>query len=539
MPRIGNVLILFRSVKRLLRTPEDARKFGVFGTSWQSCDTCFAPRLAAHLNFKGTHMAGLEAKDTNDAEGASDLRRTLGPWHLVAIGIGAIIGAGIFVITGTAAAEHAGPAIVLSFVVACIGCAFAGLCYAELAAMIPQSGSAYTYAYAAFGRFVGWIIGWDLCLEYGVAASTVAVGWAGYLKGILQDFGIILPAALSAAPVAQGPGGGLILTGAIVNVPAVAIVVFVTTLLVVGIRASATFNGFMVLLKVGVVLAVIIFGLPLIDTSNLTPFVPENTGKFGSFGWSGILAGAGAIFFAYIGFDSVSVAAQEARNPQRDLPIGILGSLAICTLLYILMSLTMTGLAHYSTLNVDNPVSVAVAAGGPSISWMLPLVNLGAITGLSTVILVSLYGQTRIFYSMARDGFLPQVFAQVHPRFKTPATSTIIIGALVATLAGVFPLDFLGDMVSAGTLLAFILVCIGVIVLRSSRPNVVRPFRVPLSPVIPILGVIVCGAMLFPLLETTWFRVLGWLVIGLLIYVFYGAKRAKTPQWTLDNAPTK
>lgn len=482
-------------------------------------------------------MAAVDTRDPAIVE-TPELRRALGPWQLMAVGIGAIIGAGIFVITGTAAANHAGPAIVLSFVVACVGCAFAGLCYAEFAAMIPQSGSAYTYAYASFGRMIGWIIGWDLCLEYGVAASTVAVGWVGYLKAVLADFGYTLPEMWANAPVARAAHGGLELTGAYINFPAVAIVLFLTALLVVGIRASATVNGVMVLLKVIVVLLVIAFGLPLISPENLTPFIPENTGKFGQFGWSGILAGAGAIFFAYIGFDSVSVAAQEARNPQRDLPIGILGSLAFCTILYILMALTMTGLTHYSTLKVDNPVTVAVAAGGQSLNWLLPLVNWGALIGLSTVILVSLYGQTRIFYAMARDGFLPNVFAHVHPTFRTPSTSTIIIGSIVAVLAGIFPLDFLGEIVSAGTLLAFILVCIGVIVLRVTRPNVARPFRVPLSPIIPLLGVFVCGAMLFPLLESTWFRLVGWLAIGMLIYWSYGVKHAKKPSWSLDNAPT-
>ncbi len=477
---------------------------------------------------------------TTAGEDEHELRRVLGPWQLMGIGIGAIIGAGIFVITGQAAAEHGGPAIVISFVIASIGCAFAGLCYAELAAMIPASGSAYTYSYAAFGRFVGWIIGWDLCLEYGMAASTVAVGWAGYLKSFLHDqFGVVIPEALSSAPVSFSTENGWAVTGAILNFPAVAIVLFLTALLIVGIRTSATFNGAMVLLKVGVILLVILFGLPLITGENLTPFIPENTGTFGQFGWSGILLGSGVIFFAYIGFDGVSVAAQEARNPQRDLPIGILGSLAIVTVLYILMSLTMTGLAHYTTLNVDNPVSVAIAAAGDQLAWLAPLVSIGAITGLGTVILISLYGQTRIFYSMARDGFLPQVFSTVHPKFRTPTFSTIIIGVVVAVIAGIFPLDVLGDLVSVGTLFAFILVCIGVIALRISRPNAKRPFRTPFYPVVPILGVVVCGAMIYPLLLELWFRLLGWLALGMLIYFFYGARHAKEPRWKIEDEPAK
>ncbi len=482
-------------------------------------------------------MAGTEHAAGSGATGKDeDLRRVLGPWQLIGIGIGAIIGAGIFVITGQAAADHAGPAIVLSFVIACVGCAFAGLCYAELAAMIPASGSAYTYSYAAFGSFVGWLVGWDLCLEYGMAASTVAVGWAGYFKAFLHDqFGITVPAMLAEAPIKYTAEKGWETTGAIMNFPAVAVVLFLTALLVVGIRTSTTFNSAMVLLKVGVILLVIMFGLPLISGENLTPFVPENTGTFGVFGWSGVLAGAGVIFFAYIGFDGVSVAAQEAKNPQRDLPIGILGSLAICTVLYILMSLTMTGLAHYSTLKVDNPVSVAIAGAGDQLAWLAPLVQIGAITGLSTVILISLYGQTRIFYSMSRDGFLPPLFAAVHPIYRTPTLSTVIIGLVVAAFAGIFPLDVLGDLVSVGTLLAFILVCIGVMVLRYTRPNAKRPFKTPLFPFVPIAGIVVCGAMVYPLLIDLWFRLVGWLVLGVIIYLVYGMRHAKEPQWKIED----
>ncbi|MBP6012796.1 MAG: amino acid permease [Alphaproteobacteria bacterium] len=482
-------------------------------------------------------MAEREAAGMDDGKPV-ELQRVLGPWQLIGIGIGAIIGAGIFVITGQAAADHAGPGIVLSFVIACVGCAFAGLCYAEFAAMIPASGSAYTYSYAAFGRFVGWLVGWDLCLEYGMAASTVAVGWTGYFKAFLHNrFGIDIPAALAEAPVRHTVEKGWEMTGAIMNFPAVAIVVFLTTLLVVGIRTSATFNGFVVVLKVAVILLVIMFGLPLINPANLTPLVPENTGTFGQFGWSGVLMGAGVIFFAYIGFDSVSVAAQEAKNPQRDLPIGILGSLAICTVLYILMSLTMTGLAHYTTLKVDHPVSVAIDAGGAQLAWLAPFVEVGAILGLSTVILVSLYGQTRIFFSMSRDGFLPPVFSRVHPQFHTPTTSTILIGVIVAAFAGIFPLDVLGDLVSVGTLVAFILVCVGVMVLRSTRPNVKRPFKTPFYPIVPILGILVCGAMVYPLLIDLWPRLLGWLVIGLIIFAVYGVRHAKEPTWKLVDEP--
>jgi APA family basic amino acid/polyamine antiporter len=474
--------------------------------------------------------------DAVTGEGA-ELRRTLGPWQLIAIGIGAIIGAGIFVITGTAAAQYAGPAIILSFVIAGVACVFAGLCYAELAAMIPMSGSAYTYAYAAFGRFAAWIIGWDLVLEYGLAASAVSVGWSGYFAGFMSDIGLPLPVALSSAPVAY-KDGVFSLTGAFVNLPAVGIIAFLTTLLIVGIRASATVNGLMVLLKVGIVILVILFGLPLIQMANLTPFIPEGTGTLGEFGWSGILRGAAVIFFAYIGFDAVSVAAQEARNPQRDMPIGILGSLAICTALYILMSLTMVGLTPYPTLNVANPVSVAVGAAGDQLKWLLPLINLGAIAGLSTVILVSLYGQSRIFYSMSRDGMLPW-FDRVDPRFGTPLRGTLIIGIFAAVLGGAFPLDILGELVSIGTLLAFVLVCIGVMVLRVTKPNVKRPFKTPFSPITPILGIVVCVMMMAILPGDTWLRLGVWFIIGLVIFALYGVRHAKKPVWSLDDAPTK
>lgn len=465
-------------------------------------------------------------------EGMPELRRVLGPWQLTAIGVGGIIGAGIFVITGTAAAQYAGPAIVLSFIFAAVGCLFAGLCYAELAAMIPQSGSAYTYAYAAFGRFAAWIIGWDLVLEYGIGSGAVAVGWSGYLVSFMKGMGFSMPEALTSAPVAA-TADGLVMTGALINLPAVAIVAFLSALLMVGIRESAGANSLMVLVKVGIVCLIIIFGLPLIDMNNLTPFIPENTGKFGEFGWSGVLRASGVIFFAYIGFDGVSVAAQEARNPQRDLPIGILGSLALCTVLYILMSLTMTGLTPYTTLGVPNPVSVAMGAA-PSLKWLLPLVDLAAITGLSSVILVSIYGQTRILYAMSHDGMLPW-FSKVSPKSQTPIAATVVSGGFAAFLAGVFPIDILGELVSIGTLLAFVLVCIGVIVLRFTHPDVKRPFRAPLSPFVPLAGVLVCGAMMAGLPGDTWIRLAIWFGIGLVIYALYGVRHVpKIAKFKLD-----
>ncbi|MEQ1754651.1 MAG: amino acid permease [Micropepsaceae bacterium] len=474
------------------------------------------------------------------AETHGELKRSLGPLQLIAIGIGAIIGTGIFVITGTAAATYAGPAVLISFIIAGIGCVFAGLCYAELAAMIPVSGSAYTYAYAAFGRFAAWVIGWDLVLEYGVSASTVAVGWSGYFTGLMKNLGLPqLPGELSSAPV-EFKDGAFHLTGAFINLPAVAIVVLLSALLVVGIRSSANTNSLMVLFKVAIVILVILFGLPLIHPENLDPFIPENTGKFGEFGWSGILRASGVIFFAYIGFDAVSVAAQESRNPQRDMPIGILGSLAICTVLYLLMALTMVGLTPYTTLNVPNPVTVAISAAGPELNWLVMWVNLGAIVGLSTVILVSLYGQSRIFYSMARDGMLPAMFAKIDPNFGTPVAGTMVTCFGVCLLAAFLPLDILGELVSIGTLLAFVLVCIGVIVLRYTNPKVKRPFRTPLSPIVPLLGVAFCGMMMLSLPQETIYRLVVWFGIGLVIYAVYGVRHAKKPVWSLeDDAPTE
>lgn len=460
----------------------------------------------------------------------NDLKRALGPVHLVLLGIGAIIGAGIFVATGQAAAQHAGPAIILSFVIAGTGCLFAGLCYAEFASMIPVAGSAYSYAYATLGQFFAWLIGWDLILEYGVAASAVSVGWSGYFNALLAGIGVHLPAALSTAPIANN----LSLSGAIVNLPALFLVIFLTALLVIGIRASATFNGAMVLLKLAVVLLVIIFGLPYVNPANHIPFIPPAAGP-GVYGWSGIFAASGIVFFAYIGFDAVSVAAQEARNPQRDMPIGILGSLLICTVLYMLMAYVVTGLAPYTSLDVPNPVSVAVAAAGGKLSWLVPLVNLGATIGLGTVVLVLMLGQSRILYSMARDGMIPPAFAKVHPRFRTPYVGTLATGGLAGLLAAFLPHDILIVLVSIGTLTAFVIVCIGVIVLRYTAPHAHRPFRTPLVPWVPIGGVLVCGFMIANLPYATWLRFLVWMFIGLVIYATYSARHAKPPRYAVKQ----
>ncbi len=454
------------------------------------------------------------------------LRRVLGPLNLTTLGIGAIIGAGIFVLTGTAAAQYAGPAIVYSFILAGVGCLFAGLCYAEFAAMIPISGSAYTYGYATLGEFMAWIIGWDLILEYLFGAATVAVGWSGYFGAFLKELGVNLPAQLMNSPLAY-VDGELTRTGAMMNLPAVFLIAIMTTLLVIGIRESARFNNLIVIVKLAIVLLVIGFGFMYVNQDNWSPFIPPNTGEFGEFGWSGIVRGAGVIFFAYIGFDAVSTAAQEAKNPQRDMPIGILGSLAICTVLYILMALVMTGLANYTELNVPHPVFVAIDAAGPGLAWLGPIVNIGAIAGLASVVLVMLMAQPRIFYSMSRDGLLPPVFGKIHPKYRTPHITTILTGVVAGAVAGIFPIGILGELVSIGTLLAFVIVSAGILVLRYREPNLPRPFRTPLVPLVPILAILICGYMMVSLPGDTWLRLLIWMALGVAIYFGYGKSHSR------------
>ena len=462
------------------------------------------------------------------AEG-SGLRRSLGPVSLTALGIGSIIGTGIFVLTGTAASQNAGPALVLSMVIAAVGCAFAGLCYAELAAMIPVSGSAYTYAYATVGEIVAWIIGWDLMLEYALSASTVAVGWSGYFVSFLRDFGVHVPAALTAAPGALVAAADGTTTHAVFNLPATAIVLLVSLLLAYGIRESAGANAVLVVVKSMVLVVFVVAGAAYVQRANLTPFVPPSTGAFGHFGWSGVLRGAAVMFFAYIGFDAVSTAAQEAKQPQRDMPIGILASLAICTVLYIAVAIVLMGIVPYTKLNVADPLAVGIDATG--LTWLSPVIKVSALFGLFSTMLVELLGQTRIFYSMSRDGLLPSAFGRVHPKFRTPHLSTALTGTVVAIAAGLTPIDVLGQLVSIGTLLAFVLVCGGVVLLRRTAPDLARPFRTPGMPWVPAIGIFFCVLQMVVLPWATWERLIVWLVAGMVVYFSYGrrgAARART-----------
>ena len=458
-----------------------------------------------------------------EANGLS-LRRTLGPWGLTALGIGAVIGGGIFVITGQAAAEHAGPAIMLSFVLAAICCAFCAMAYAEFAAMVPVSGSAYTYTYATFGELAAWFIGWMLVLEYGVSASAVAVSWTGYFLSLLDQFGIHLPAALVNAPL----DAQLRPTGAIANVPATVLVLLLTWLCYVGIRKSSAMNMAMVLLKTGLIVLVIFAGWKYVDPGNWHPFIPANEGP-GKYGFEGVLRGAAMVFFAYIGFEAVSVAAQESHKPQRDMPIGMMLSLVICTVLYIAMAAVMTGLVSYTQLGTAEPVVTAVAAH-PALGWLRTIVEIGALVGLSSVVLVMIIGQPRIFMIMGRDGLLPPVFTRIHPKYRTPHINTVITGIGIALLAAVFPLDILGELTSMGTLIAFAAVCAGVLVLRRTHPDLPRPFRMPLAWLICSLGVISCVALLTAMTLHNWMLMGLWTLIGFVIYFGYSHRHSKLRQ---------
>ncbi|PYI96111.1 MAG: amino acid permease [Verrucomicrobia bacterium] len=456
------------------------------------------------------------------------LKRALGATNLTALGIGAIIGTGIFVLTGTVAAQNAGPAVVLSFVLAGVASIFAALCYSEFASLVPMAGSAYTYGYATLGELFAWIIGWDLILEYALGAVTVSIGWSGYVVSFLHDIGIQIPAELSAArgtlvTLADGTQ-----VTAIFNLPAVIIIAIVTLLLVVGIRESANVNNVIVFVKVAVVLLFIFGAVHAVNPANWHPFIPPSTGVRGHFGWSGVTQGAGIVFFAYIGFDAVSTAAQEAKNPQRDMPIGIIGSLLICTVLYIAVSAVATGIVPYLQLDVPDPI--AVAADHAGLGWMSAAIKLGAIAGLSSVILVMLLGQSRIFWTMADDGLLPKFVSRVHPKFRTPWITTILTGIVVAFFAALFTVREAGSLVSIGTLLAFVIVSIGVLVLRIREPELPRTFKTPAVWVVAPLGALSALYLMIALPWRTWERLIIWFVIGIVIYFFYGVRRSKLAQ---------
>lgn len=461
-----------------------------------------------------------------ESDGANDgLKRNLSAANLITLGIGAIVGTGIFVITGTAAATYAGPALTISFIISAIGCVMAGLCYAEFAAMIPVAGSVYSYSYTTMGEFLAWFIGWVLILEYLFACSSVAVGWSGYMISLLNGWGIDFPQQLAYATF-DHTSEGWIMTGRIINFPAVFIVAIVSALLIGGIKQSALINNIIVVIKVGVILLFIGFGLSYIDVSNWTPYIPENTGDFGSFGWSGVLRGAGVVFYAYLGFDALSTAAQEAKNPQKDMPKGILISLLICALLYVSVTAVLTGIVNYKELAVAAPIALAIDRAGEGLAWLSPFIKLGAIAGLSSVILVMMLGQSRIYYAISKDGLLPRFFSKIHSKHGVPHRATIFASIVTGLFAGLFPLHVLSELVSIGTLLAFTVVCISIVVLRKTQPDLKRPFKTPFVPFVPMLGAAICILQMVALPLSTWIRLLVWTAIGFVIYFTYGVKHS-------------
>lgn len=459
-------------------------------------------------------------------DGENTLRRSLGPVNLILIGIGIIIGAGLFSLTGIAAGQHSGPAVTISFIIAAVGCTFAALCYAEFSAMIPVAGSAYTYSYATLGELFAWIIGWDLVLEYSVGAATVAISWSQYLTKFLSWFHLYLPPQLTLSPFETAKSAGGDVVHGIINLPAALIVVLITSIIIRGTKGSALINALIVTLKVGVVLVFIAVGWSYINPQNYHPYIPQNTGTWGEYGWSGVLRGAGLVFFVFIGFDAVSTAAQEAKNPQRNMPIGIIGSLVVCTILFILFAHVMTGMANYKEF-IGSAAPVAIAIEKTHYPWLSKAVVLAILIGYTSVILVDLLGQSRVFFSMSKDGLLPKVFSEVHPRFRTPWKSNIVLCAFIALFAAFVPIRVVGEMTSIGTLLAFVMVCAGILILRKKQPDAIRPFRTPWVPLIPVLGILTCLAMMAFLPGDTWLRLFIWLVLGLAFYFFYGRKHSK------------
>ncbi len=473
---------------------------------------------------KPTHSLAAEVEAS---EGGKGLKRHLKALQLSSIGIGAIIGAGIFVITGQAAANCAGPAVIISFIIAAIVCVFAGLCYAELASIIPISGGAYSYAYVALGEFAAWLIGWTAIVQYLASACTVAVGWSGYFTSVLKGFGLHLSHAFTNAPIIYNPDIGWHMSGALLNVPAMVLVLLICLMIAIGIRAAATMNNIMVGVKLATIFFFIIFGVFYINSENWTPFIPENTGVFGEFGWSGILRGAGLVFFAYNGFDTVCTLAQETISPQKNIPRGMLGALGVSTIAYIATVLVMTGVVSYAALGVADPIAVALNAMGPNFAWFSFIVKIAILAALTSVVLAQLLGQTRMFFAMSKDGLLPNRFGHIHEKWRTPVFGTAVIAVAGAVIAGLFPVDMLGQLVSLSVLVIFSIVCFGVLILRYTQPDLHRPFKVPFMPYIPILGIVCCVGQMFFLPMTTWAQLCVWILVGLLVYFRFGFKHSK------------